>query len=131
MAEKLALVLTSGNREQLQMAGMMASVGAVSGSEVLVFVSMNAMPYFLKSRSEQKAPAAGEMGQLLEQKNAPPFLDMFHQAAELGGAKIYPCSMAIDILEAGQDDLDDVLEGPLGLTTFLSDMIEGAHVLNF
>jgi peroxiredoxin family protein len=131
MAEKLALILTSGTREQLQMAGMIASVGAVSGSEVTVFVSMNAMPYFLKSRSGQEAPAAGEMGQIMGQKNVPPFMDLFRQAAELGGAKVYPCSMAIDILEAGKDDLDDMLEAPLGLTTFLSDMVEDAHVLNF
>lgn len=131
MAEKLALVLTSGTREQLQMAGMIASVGAVSGSEVTVFVSMNAMPYFLKSRQDQAAPAAGEMGELMGQKNVPAFMDLFRQAAELGGAKVYPCSMALDLLEAGQDDLDDMLEAPLGLTTFLSDMVEGAHVLNF
>jgi peroxiredoxin family protein len=117
-------MVTSGNREQLQMAAMVASVGAVSGSDVTVFLSMNALKYFIKN-SDIKAPAEGEMGKLLEQKNAPNFMDLFEQAVEYGDAKIYPCSMAVDILEVKQDELEDFVSEPLGLTSFLSDANEG------
>ncbi|MFP4616173.1 MAG: DsrE/DsrF/DrsH-like family protein [Thiohalospira sp.] len=130
MADKLALIVTSGSREQLQMAAMMASVGSVSGTEVTVFLSMNAMTYFVRGREREEAPNDGEMGRLLAEKNAPHFMDLFEQAAELGGAKIYPCSMAVDILEAGEDDLNPMLEKPLGLTKFMSDF-EDATVLTF
>lgn len=130
MADKLALIVTSGFREPLQMAAMMASVGSVSGFEVSVFLSMNAMTYFVSGREGEAAPSEGEMGQLLAEKNAPHFMDLFEQAADLGGAKVYPCSMAVDVLGVGADQLNPMLEPPLGLTKFMSDF-EGATVLTF
>ena len=123
-SDKISVMVTSGNREQLQMAAMVASVGAVSGNDVSVFLSMNAVKFFLKDRNEN-APAEGEVGRLLEEKNAPEFKELFSQAVEYGDAKIFSCSMAIDILGISQDDLEGYISGPLGLTTFLSDAAEG------
>jgi len=40
---------------------------------------------------------------------------------ELGDAKIYPCSMAMDVLDTEEGDLESYLSEPLGLTKFLSD----------
>jgi len=122
--DRISVMVTSGSREQLQMAAMVASVGAVSGSDVTVFVSMNAMKFFVKE-SKENAPAEGEMGKLLEDKNAPDFMELFGQAVEYGDAKIFPCSMAVDILELKQDDLEEFVSEPLGLTAFLSDSSEG------
>lgn len=124
MAEKMSVVLVSGNREHLQMAGMMASVGAVSNMDVTIFVSMNALRYFLKDSTES-APAEGPMGELMEEKKAPPFRTLFEQAVELGGAKIHPCTMAMDLMGIETDALEDYLDQPLGLTKFLSDANEG------
>jgi peroxiredoxin family protein len=117
---KLAIVVVSGSRERLQMAAMVASVGAVSGNEVSVFLSMNALAHFRKGQ-RAAAPAEGEFGRLLDEKKAPPFEQLFRQAAELGDAKIHPCSMAMDVLKLGQGDLEDYLAEPLGLTKFLDD----------
>jgi peroxiredoxin family protein len=124
MSDKISIMLIAGKREQLQMAAMVASVGAVSGSDVTVFLSMNAMEYFTKG-SKAIAPADGPMGALLEEKNAPDFKELFQQAVELGDAKIYPCSMAVDIMGLSQDDLEDFISEPLGLTKFLNDASEG------
>jgi peroxiredoxin family protein len=124
MSNKVNVLVYSGNREQLQMASMIASVSAVSGSEVTVFLSMNALKYFIKDNSEN-APVEGSMGTLMEEKNAPAFTDLFESAATLGDAKIFPCSMAMDIMGLGKDDLENYLEEPLGLTAFLSDAEEG------
>ena len=124
MSDKISIMLIAGKREQLQMAAMVASVGAVSGSNVTVFLSMNAMEYFKKGNNA-KAPADGSMGILLEEKNAPDFKELFQQAVELGDAKIYPCSMAVDIMGLSQDDLEDYISEPLGLTKFLNDASEG------
>ncbi|MEM7401057.1 MAG: DsrE/DsrF/DrsH-like family protein [Pseudomonadota bacterium] len=122
--DRISVMVTSGSREQLQMAAMVASVGAVSGSDVTVFLSMNALKFFIKN-SNELAPAEGEMGRLMEEKNAPDFMELFSQAVEYGDAKIFPCSMAIDILEVKQDDLEDFVSEPLGLTAFLGDASEG------
>ena len=124
MSGRISIMVISGKREQLQMAAMVASVGAVSGSDVTVFLSMNAVEYFRKG-DDTKAPADGPMGTLMEEKNAPEFRELFQQAVELGDAKIYPCSMAIDILGLTQDDLEEFVSEPLGLTKFLSGADEG------
>ncbi len=122
-SSKISIMVVSGSRERLQMAAMLASVGAVSGSEVTVFLSMNALLYFIKGRGAN-APVEGEFGRTMEGKNVPPFKDLFHKAVELGDAKIYPCSMAMDVLNAKPADLEPYLGEPLGLTKFLSDSVD-------
>ncbi len=111
------------------MAAMIASVAAATGDEVTVFFSMNALLYFIKNHSED-APAEGEFGSLLAQKGVPPFKQLFKQAAELGDAKLLPCSMAVDILKIGEDDLEPEFGPATGLTRFLSDA-EGGQLLTF
>ena len=124
MSNTISIMLISDKRESLQMAAMVASVGAVSGNQVSVFLSMNALRYFVKDNTD-KAPADGAMGALLDEKNAPDFMELFQQAVELGDAKIYPCSMAVDIMGLSQDDLKDFLSESLGLTKFLDDASQG------
>lgn len=129
MAEKISIVVVSGERERLQMAAMIASVGAVSGDEVSVFLSMNALHYFRKGASEP-APPEGAFGRLLEQKKAPPFKQLFQSAVELGDAKIRPCSMAVDVLGVKPGDLEPWIGEPMGLTKFLSSA-HGGQVWSF
>ena len=129
MSEKISIVCVTGTREKLQMAAMIASVAAATGTEVNVFLSMNALDYFVKGHSGE-APAEGEMGKLMSHKGVPPFKQLFQQAAELGDAKILPCSMALDLLKLGKDDLDPELGPPTGLTRFLSEA-EGGQLMTF
>ncbi|MGD8594045.1 MAG: DsrE/DsrF/DrsH-like family protein [Gammaproteobacteria bacterium] len=117
---KISIMVVSGSHERLQMAAMVASVGAVSGSEVSVFLSMNALQYFIKG-SDAAAPAEGHFGEVMAQKNVPQFKSLFENAVTLGDAKIFPCSMAMDVLEAQAEDLESFLSEPLGLTKFLND----------
>ena len=124
MSEKINVMLTTENMEKLQMAAMVASVGAVSGNDVSVFLSMNALKYFMKG-NEQSAPVEGEMGYIMLEKNVPPFLELFELAVELGDAIIYPCSMAMDMLEIKSEDLFDYVGEPMGLTKFISDVNQG------
>ena len=123
-SNKICVVVIADSLERLQMAAMVASVGAVSGQEVMVFVSMNALSYFIKGHVS-KAQHEGEMGKLMASKNVPQFKTLFQQAIELGGAKIYPCSMAMDVLGVEQKDLEDYLEEATGLTKFLYDGQDG------
>ena len=129
MSQKLSIVCVTGTREKLQMAAMIASVAAATGDEVSVFLSMNALSYFVKSHTTD-APVEGEMGMLMAQKGVPPFKQLFQQAVELGDAKLLPCSMALDLMKITKDDLDAELGPPTGLTRFLSDA-EGGQMLTF
>lgn len=116
---KVSIIITSGSREKMQFAAMMASVAAVSAYEVTVFISMNALPHFVADKTSE-VPNEGELGKLIEEKNVPEFLDLFEQAVELGDAKIHPCSMAVDILGVSASELRSFLAEPMGLTKFLS-----------
>lgn len=121
---KLRVIVVSGTREKLQMAAMVASVGAVSGDDVVVFLSMNALPYFIKGAG-QDAPAEGPVGKLVAEKNVPHFKQLFEHAITLGDAKIHPCSMAMDLLELEPDALEPYMSEPLGLTKFLNESKDG------
>jgi len=55
----LFIMLCSGEHEKIQMAAMMASVGAVSDRKVHVFVSMNAILAFEKSRTTPESRYQG------------------------------------------------------------------------
>lgn len=128
-SNRISVVVLSDKREQLQMAGMIASVGAVSGNEVLVFLSMNALRYFVKG-APGAAPSEGPMGDLMAQKKVMPFQDLFSHAVELGGARVHPCSMAIDVLGVQPGELADYVGEPMGLTQFL-DEAAGGQVWSF
>ncbi len=129
MSDRLSIIVTSGTREKLQMAAMTAAVAAAGGSDVGLFVSMNALAFFRREGAPE-APAEGEVGHLLKARHAPRFQDLFAQAVDLGSVKIYPCSMAMDILSLGPGDLLPYLDKPTGLTKFLAEL-EGSHVLTF
>ncbi len=122
--DKICVVVVSGSLERLQMAAMVASVAAVSGQEVLVFLSMNALLPFIKGRDVQ-VPVEGEMGELMAGKKVPSFKVLFEQAVELGDARIFPCSMAMDVLGVEQDELESYMGEATGLTKFLSDARDG------
>jgi peroxiredoxin family protein len=129
MSERLSLLCVSGTREKIQMAAMTAATAAVGGTEVLVFLSMNALGYLVRGDA-RKAPAEGEIGELMEEKNVPPFRHLFEQAKDLGGARLYACSMALDVLGIDEDRLEPFIDGPMGLTRFLSDAA-GGQILVF
>jgi peroxiredoxin family protein len=129
MSRRLSIVVVSGTHERLQMAAMLTSVGAVTGNDVRVFLSMNALPLF-RTGAPSVAPAEGEVGELLARKNVPPFKQLFENAVELGAAQLLPCSMAMDLLGYEPTDLEPYISPPIGLTKFLADAEEG-QLLSF
>jgi len=124
MSDRISVLVVSGSHERLQMAAMLASVGAVRGNDVIVFLSMNALPLFKRGATDQPE-AEGAVGAMLAEKKAPPFRTLFEQAVDLGGARIHPCSMAMDLLGYSQEDVEAWLGEPLGLTKFLDDARDG------
>lgn len=125
----LYIVLCSGEHEKIQMAAMMASVGAVSERQVEVFVSMNAILAFAKSAPAETRYHGGSFSKLLKEKHAPDAIALFRQGKELGGLKLWACSMALDVKGWEMTALvDGLFDGALGLTKFLSDAENGQFV---
>jgi peroxiredoxin family protein len=118
----LFILLCSGEHEKLQMAAMIASIGAVSDRPVQVFISMNAILAFAKDMPADKRYQGGAFSKLLKEKHAPDALKLFQQGKELGDLKMWCCSMALDVQGWEMSDLvDGLFDGALGLTKFLSD----------
>ncbi|MGE5147941.1 MAG: DsrE/DsrF/DrsH-like family protein [Candidatus Eiseniibacteriota bacterium] len=129
MAQPLYILLCSGEHEKLQMAAMMASVGAVSERPVEVFVSMNAMLAFAKEAPAESRYKGGTFSKLLKEKRAPDAIALFGQGKDLGDMKMWACSMALDVLGWEEHQLvDGLFDGALGLTKFLSDAENGQFV---
>lgn len=125
----LFIVLCSPDHEKLQMAGMMASVGAVSERPVKLFVSMNAIFAFDRNRPDAERYRGGRFSELMLEKGAPDALGLLRQGKELGDLEIFACSMALDVSGLAEEDLvEDLFDGALGLTRFLSDAEEGQLV---
>ena len=128
-ANPLYILLCSVEHEKLQMAAMMASLGAVSERPVEVFVSMNAILPFAKDASPDKRYQGGTFSKLLKEKRAPDAMTLFRQGKELGDLKMWACSMALDIQGWDIDRLESGLfDGALGLTKFLSDAENGQFI---
>ena len=127
--QPLFILLCSGEHEKIQMAAMMASVGAVSDRSVHVFVSMNAVFAFEKDTEPGARYRGGAFSDLLREKGAPDALQLFEQGKMLGDLKMYVCSMALDITGWSEDRLvDGLFDEALGLTKFLSDAEGGQFV---
>lgn len=128
--QPLFIVLCSGEHEKLQMAAMMASVGAVSERPVKLFVSMNAIFAFDGAAAPEQRFQGGRFSQLLWEKKAPDVIELLRQGKELGDLTIYACSMALDVAGWEEQQLvDGLFEGSLGLTKFLSDAEAGQLIV--
>ncbi len=128
-AQPLFILLCSGEHEKIQMAAMMASVGAVSDRTVHVFVSMNALFAFDKNALSDERYRGGAFSGLLVDKGAPDAMQLFEQGKMLGDLKMYVCSMALDITGWSEDRLvDGLFDEALGLTKFLSEAEGGQFV---
>ena len=128
-SQPLFILLCSGEHEKIQMAAMMASVGAVSDRAVHVFVSMSALAAFEKTASPEQRYRGGEFSRLLRDKGAPDAIQLFEQGKMLGDLKMYVCSMALDITGWGEDRLvDGLFDETMGLTKFLSDAEAGQFI---
>ena len=125
----LYILVCSGEHEKLQMAAMLASVGAVSERPVELFISMNAILAFTKETTPAQRYRGGAFSQLMKDKHAPDLLTLLRQGKEFGDLKIWACSMALDVAGLEMDHLvEELFDGPLGLTKFLSDAEAGQLV---
>ena len=66
----------------------------------------------------------------MREKKAPDAIGLLIQGKALGELTVYACSMALDVAGLETDQLvDELFEGPLGLTKFLSDAESGDLVV--
>ena len=77
----------------------------------------------MATKTANPSPALHHIRQLLEDDRPGEALSFI--TVDLGEAKIYPCSMAMDVLALEREDLEDFVGEPMGLTKFLDEASAG------
>ncbi|AVX21218.1 MULTISPECIES: DsrE/DsrF/DrsH-like family protein [Carboxydocella] len=125
---KLTVILISGEMEKLHAGCLVSSVAAVSGMEVNIFVTMDALKAFRKDVIESKNFKTGEIGQEMLNKNVELFYQLLENARDMGTCNVYGCAMAMDLMEWKKEDLVDVFDDIIGVTAFLGKAV-GSQII--
>jgi peroxiredoxin family protein len=123
--EPLNLVLFSGTDDKLQAAAVLAAGAAALGKPVNVFLQYWALDAFRAARIERDhglAPEAGTEGKdhvdALHRAGQASWAETLRLAKELGSVDIEACSLSMDLLGIEQSDLDPLVDGVEGVTSF-------------
>jgi peroxiredoxin family protein len=135
MDEPINLVLFSGTDDRLQAAAVLAAGAAALGKPVNIFLQYWALDAFRTDRIGRDhglAPEAGTQGRAavdsLRAAGQASWSDTLRQAKDLGGIDIQACSLSMDLLHLEQGDLDPLVDGVEGVTTFYLNAGEGQVV---
>ncbi len=135
MDEPLSIVLFSGTDDKLQAAAVIAAGAAVLNRPVHILLQYWALDAFRADRigsDHGLAPEAGAAGAAaLAQAAAdgkPHWSENLRQARELGGVEIHACALSMDLLHLQPSDLDPLVDGVQGITTFLAEAGDGQIV---
>jgi peroxiredoxin family protein len=119
MDEPLNLVLFSGTDDKLQAAAVLAAGAAALGKPVNIF-------------DHGLAPEAGPGGKAavaaLARAGQVPWSETMRQAKDLGSVDIQACSLSMDLLHLESSDLDPLVDGVEGVTSFYLNAGEGQVV---
>ena len=135
MDQTLSLVLFSGTDDKLNSAAVMTAGAAALGKPVRIFLQYWGLDAFRRDRIGKDhglAPEAGPQGHAavdaLQAAGQAPWHETLRQAKELGDVDIQACSLSMDLLEIGQDDLDSLVDGVEGVAAFWMAAGEGQVV---
>jgi peroxiredoxin family protein len=123
--QPLSLVLFSGTDDKLQAAAVLTAGAAALGRPVHLFLQYWALDAFRADRIDRDhglAPEAGDEGRratkALREAGQASWADTFRQAKELGTVDIQACSLSMDLLRLDESDLDPLVDGVEGVTSF-------------
>ncbi len=135
MDEPINLVLFSGTDDKLQAAAVLTAGAAALGKPVNIFLQYWALDAFRADRigaDHGLAPEAGSAGRAavddLAAAGQASWADTLRLAKELGGVDIQACSLSMDLLKLESGDLDPLVDGVEGVTSFYLNAGEGQLV---
>jgi peroxiredoxin family protein len=125
MDEPLNLVLFSGTDDKLQAAAVLTAGAAALGKPVNLFLQYWALDVFRRDhidRDHGLAPEAGAEGRThvdqLRRAGQVSWAEVLRQAKDLGQVEIQACSLSMDLLGIEERDLDPLVDGVEGVTSF-------------
>ena len=135
MDEPLNLILFSGTDDKLQAAAVLSAGAAALGRPVNIFLQYWALDAFRRDRiglDHGLAPEAGTEGRAhvdhLHHAGQVSWAETLRQAKDLGEVDIQACSLSMDLLGIDEGDLDPLVDGVEGVTSFYLNAGEGQVV---
>ncbi len=135
MDEPINLILFSGTDDKLQAAAVLTAGAAALGKPVNIFLQYWALDAFRADRigaDHGLAPEAGSAGRAavddLAAAGQATWAETLRLAKELGGVDIQACSLSMDLLKLESGDLDPLVDGVQGVTSFFLNAGEGQLV---
>ena len=135
MDAPINLVLFSGTDDKLQAAAVLTAGAAALGKPVNIFLQYWALDAFRADRigaDHGLAPEAGTAGRAavndLAAAGQASWAETLRLAKELGGVDIQACSLSMDLLKLESGDLDPLVDGVEGVTSFYLNAGEGQLV---
>lgn len=135
MSEKFAMIVESGTVDKLMAASILGAGAAAMGKEVTVFLTFGGLMAFKKGAEQapmvmpdEFAGMEQQMGQMMQAKNVPHWLNNFKDAKEVGDMHIYACGATMDMFDLKKEDLEPLVEDVVGVATFIQ-MSEGAQTV--
>ena len=135
MDEPLNLVLFSGTDDKLQAAAVLTAGAAALGKPVNIFLQYWALDSFRAAKigdDHGLAPEAGPAGRIavdaLAEAGQATWAETLRQAKDLGAVDIHACSLSMDLLNLESSDLDPLVDGVEGVTSFYLNAGEGQLV---
>jgi len=125
MSEPLAITLFSGTDDRLGAAAVLVAGAAAMGRPVHLFLQYWALDAFRADRIDRDhgvAPEAGTGGaeamRRLHDAGGATWVETLRQAKEIGDVEIQACSLSMDLLEIGPEELDPLVDGVEGVAAF-------------
>ena len=135
MDAPINLILFSGTDDKLQAAAVLTAGAAALGKPVNIFLQYWALDAFRADRigaDHGLAPEAGSAGRAavndLAAAGQASWAETLRSAKELGGVDIQACSLSMDLLRLESGDLDPLVDGVEGVTSFYLNAGEGQLV---
>ena len=135
MDDSLNLVVFSGTDDKLQAVAVLTAGAAALGKKVNLFLQYWALDAFTNAKIERDhglAPEAGDEGRAavdaLAKAGQAPWAETLRQAKDLGEVDIQACSLSMDLLHLEDEDLDPLVDGVEGVTSFYLNAGEGQIV---
>ncbi|MBA4603359.1 DsrE/DsrF/DrsH-like family protein [Thermoactinomyces mirandus] len=123
-----AIIVMSEELEKIHAAALIGSMAAMTGTTVNFFLTMNSLKAFLKENVSEKNFKTGDVGKAMIEKDVTLFPKLLETGKEMGDLNIYCCALAMDVMGWRKEDLIDIVDDVIGITTFLN-MAQNAKVI--
>jgi peroxiredoxin family protein len=136
MKNRMSLIVFSGTIDKLVTASTLAVGGAAMGMEVEIFLTNWALIALRKDAYKTELRVSKDFedyGPVLRERllsgKLPSWMDNFRSAKEIGNVKVYACSLTMDLFNLKSDDLEPMVDGMMGIATFVEQAKDGSVTL--